>query len=246
MSDANEWKDKIKWPDVDSWDWEASGKANKELVSGDAFILHWLLNGYFERLISFMDFEEAAVAMIDPDQQDAIKSLFEKLTDLYIKILDKHIQYYHAEGFTVHDDWGSQMAPFFSPEVTRKLIVPAMRRLTDHLHSKGCYADFHSCGHIEQQVPNMIEAGWDSWTGMAMNDTQGLYEKYGDKIVLGVVPDQFGPNTPEADQRAAAREFAKKFCNPKKPCLLSSYGAAVLTPAYREELYKESRIRFGG
>jgi hypothetical protein len=79
---------------------------------------------------------------------------------------------------------------------------------------------------------------------MAMNDTRGLYEKYGDQIILGVVPEQFDPAaTPEEEQRAKAREFAKQFCNPRKPCILNTYGAAVLTHAYREELYKESRIR---
>jgi hypothetical protein len=244
MRNANEWKARLKWPDVDAWDWEGSARENEAFLNDGAMVMHWILNGYFERLISFMGFAEAAVAMIDEEQQDAVKELYERLTDLYIRIVDKHIDYYHAEAFTVHDDWGSQMAPFFSPAVTAELLVPAMRRLTDHIHARGAIADFHSCGHIEQQVPNMIAAGWDSWSGMAMNDTQGLYEKYGDQIILGVVPDQFDPaTTPEEEQRAAAREFAKKFCNPHKPCLFNMYGAAVLTPAYREELYKLSRIR---
>jgi uroporphyrinogen-III decarboxylase len=193
-----------------------------------------------------MDFENAAVAMIDEDQQDAVKELYDKLADLYIKIIDKHIKYFGAEAFCVHDDWGSQMAPFFSPAVTKELLVPAMRKLTDHIHSKGAWADFHSCGHIEQQVPNMIAAGWDSWSGMAMNDTQGLYKKYGDKIIIGVVPDQFPPDTPEAEQRAAAKKFVDQFCSADKPCVVNMYGAAVLTPAYREELYKQSRIKLGG
>jgi hypothetical protein len=244
MADANEWKAKIKWPDVDAWDWEGSAKENEAYLNDGVLVMHWIMNGYFERLISFMDFAEAAVAMIDEEQQDALKELFERLTDLYIKIVDKHVDYYHAEAFCVHDDWGSQQAPFLSPEVTRELLVPAMKRLTDHIHKRGAIADLHSCGHIEQQVPNMIAAGWDSWSGMAMNDTQGLYQKYGDKIVLGVIPDQFDPaNTPEEEQRAKAREFAQKFCDPKKPCTVNMYGAAVLTPAYQEELYKESRLR---
>jgi hypothetical protein len=246
MKNANEWKTKIKWPDVDAWDWEGSAKENEAFLNNGTVVFHWIMNGYFERLISFMDFAEAAVAMVDEEQQDAVKELYERLTDLYIKIVDKHVEYYHAEAFCVHDDWGSQMAPFLSPAVTRELLVPAMRRLTDHIHSRGAIADLHSCGHIEQQVPNMIAAGWDSWSGMPMNDTQGLYEKYGDKIVLGVVPDQFDPmSATEEEQRAAARQFAAKFCNPEKPCLVNMYGAAVLTPAYREELYKESRIRMG-
>jgi hypothetical protein len=207
-------------------------------------VMHWILNGYFERLISFMDFAEAAVAMIDEDQQDAVKELYERLTDLYIKIVDKHIDYYHAEAFYIHDDWGSQMAPFFSPDVAKELLVPAMRRLTDHIHSRGAIAELHSCGHVAQQVPNMIAAGWDTWSGMPMNDTYGLYDKYGDKIIIGVIPEQFDPaTTPEEAQREKAREFAAKFCNPKKPCVINMYGAAVLTQPYKEELYKESRIR---
>ena len=36
----------------------------------------------FERLISFMDFENAAVALIDDSQKDAVKS-FSSLCDLY-------------------------------------------------------------------------------------------------------------------------------------------------------------------
>jgi hypothetical protein len=82
---------------------------------------------------------------------------------------------------------------------------------------------------------------------MAMNDTQTAYEQYGDKIVLGVIPDQFDPaTTSEEEQRAAARKFVDKFCKPGKSCLVNYYGAAVLTPAFREELYKYSRQKLAG
>jgi hypothetical protein len=29
LSDASDWKTKIKWPDIDSWDWEGSAKENE-------------------------------------------------------------------------------------------------------------------------------------------------------------------------------------------------------------------------
>jgi hypothetical protein len=93
----------------------------------------------------------------------------------------------------------------------------------------------------------MIEAGWDSWSGMAMNDTQGDYEKYGDKIIIGVIPDQWDPAvTPEEKQREEARKFVDRFCRPGKPAIINYYGAQVLTPAFREELYRYSRIKLGG
>jgi hypothetical protein len=96
------------------------------------------------------------------------------------------------------------------------------------------------------QVPSIIEAGWDCWGPQAMNDTQMLYEKYGDQIVIGVIPDQYPPDASEEQQRAEAAKFVEKFCNPDKPAHLSFYGMPALTPVYREELYRLSRIKFSG
>lgn len=246
LNDANEWEEKIVSPDVDSWDWEGSAKINEEYLDHTRALTPNIMTGYYERLISFMDFDKAVMALIDEDQKDAVKALFEKLTDVYIKIVDNLDEYFNVDTITVHDDWGSQRAPFFSPDTTREMIVPAMKRLTDHIHSKGLIAELHSCGHLEIQVPSIIAAGWDSWNPQAMNDTQMIYEKYGDQIVIGVIPDPLPPDATEDDQRAAAKNFAEKYCNPDKPATINMYGMMTLTPVFREELYRQSRIRFGG
>jgi len=246
LSDANEWYDKLVWPDIDSWDWEGSAKENEEYLSSDCYNVCWFLNGWYERLISFMDFQGAIVAMIDEDQMQAVKDLFDKLSDLYIRIFDKFMKYFpKIDGFYIHDDWGSQKETFFSPATAEEMIVPYMRKVTDYLHSRGMFCELHSCGQLYKQVPNMIKAGWDVWCGQAMNDTQKIYEEYGDKIIIGVIPDMFDPAaTSEDEQRAAARDYAGKFCNPDKPSVFSFYGAPALTDAFREELYKQSRIKY--
>jgi hypothetical protein len=96
-----------------------------------------------------------------------------------------------------------------------------------------------------KQVPNMIAAGWDSWTPQAMNDTQKIYELYGDKILIAVIPDSFDPSTAtEEEQREAAKAYAEKFCSREKPSIFSFYAAPLLTPVFREELYKQSRILY--
>lgn len=243
LNDANEWEEKLVWPDLDSWDWEASAK-NITLKS-NVFNNVWIMNGWYERLISFMDFDNAIVALIDDDQKDAVIALFDKLSDLYIKMIDKHLEYFpNINGFTIHDDWGAQKDTFFSPATAMEMIVPAMKKVTDYLHSKGLYADLHSCGMLEKQVPSIIAAGWDTWTPQAMNDTHMIYEKYGDKIMIGVIPKPFAPDASEEEQRAAARAFVEKFCQPGKSCSISLYGATVLTQAFREELYIQSRIKY--
>ena len=119
-----------------------------------------------------------------------------------------------------------------------------MKRLTDHVHSRGKLADLHSCGHLEMQVPAIIAAGWDFWTPQPMNDTHMLYEKYGDQIMLGIIPEEFPENAGEEVQKAAAAKFADKFCNPDKPAMLSLYARNLATPIFRKELYRLSRIRF--
>jgi hypothetical protein len=246
IEDANEIKDKVIWPDIDKWDWEGCAKANTEYLSRPVYNICWFLNGWYERLISFMDFEGAVVAMIDEDQKDAVKDFFGKLSDLYIRIFDKYLTYFpQIDGFCIHDDWGSQKETFYSPATAEEMIVPYMKRVTDFLHSRGKSCELHSCGQLLKQVPNIIAAGWDSWFPQPMNDTQKIYELYGDKLIVGVIPDHFDTAaTSEEEQRARAREYADKFCRPDKPSFYSLNAGQYLTPAFREELYKQSRINY--
>jgi len=251
FDDANDWKDHINFEEVykkvDSWDWEGSAAMNKEyLASGPKTC--WFLNGaWFERLISFMTFEGAAMALLDDDQIDAVKELIHETTSLYMYIVDKCEKHYeNLPGYCIHDDWGSQMAPFFSEDVAREVFLPEMKRFVDHVHSYGKYIELHSCGKCESRCGVFVDAGFDSWTPMAMNDTAKLHETYGDKIVISVVCNELADpaNASEEELRAAARSFAKKFASPEKVAALSTmYGnPAYLTKAFREELYKASRL----
>ncbi len=248
IEDANEIKDKIVFPDVDKWDWEGSAEANKAYLRPENANCMWFLNGWYERLISFMDFEGAIMALIDEDQQDAVHEFFGRLSDLYIKILDHAIKAYpQIDMFCIHDDWGSQKETFFAPAVAEEMIVPYMKVVTDFLHSKGKYCDFHCCGNNMKQIPNMIKAGWDSWCPQAMNDTAKEYELYGDKIIIGVMPKAFDPKTaPEEEQRASARDFVDRFMQPGKPATINFNAMSYLTPAFNEELYEYSRKKCCG
>ena len=246
LEDVNDWKKVIQFPDIHSWDWEGSRAANAGYVDTDRFICMTIMTGFFERLISFMDFEQAAMALIDEDQQDAVHELFDALADLYIAMIDKYIECYHFDLLCLHDDWGSQRAPFFSLNTAREMIVPHIRRVTDYCHSRGVFVDLHSCGKNEPVVPGYIDAGCDSWTGQTMNDKRMLYEKYGDKLILGIGPDvPLQGGTPEgaAEAKAAAERFVKLYGPgfPERPVLASAMGAPA---EYVETIYTESRKAF--
>jgi hypothetical protein len=243
FTDVNEWKDKLTIPDVDSWDWAQA--AIDTTIDRRLSPIVSLVNGFwFERLISLMDFEHAAVALIDEEQQPALLELFEAMTNMGIKVIDKMCEHFPSlDGINIHDDWGSQKAPFFSEEIARTYFLPFMQEMTSHIHSKGRYTSLHSCGHNASRIELFIDAGFDEWQPQPMNDTQGLYEQYGDKIIISVYPDPIKPDATDEDYRQAARDFVDRFCQPGKPSLLG--GTALnQNPAFTEELYTYSRKHF--
>ena len=248
VTDANSIMDKVVWPNPENWDWEQSAKNNNgTYLKEENCNVIWFLNGWFERLISFMDFENAIMALYDEDQKSAVHAFFEKLTELYVKVFEKYIDYFpDVDGFCIHDDWGAQKETFFSPELAEEMIVPYMKRLTDYIHSRGKFCELHSCGQNFKQVPNFIKAGWDIWQGQPMNDTHELYKLYGDQIILGVFPDPFDVSADESEQRLAAQRFVDQFMQPGKPCILNFNDRSRWTIPFMEELYCYSRQKAAG
>ncbi len=262
LDDISEWREKIVWPDIEKWDWEGSAKINNgTYLKPENFNQMWFQTGFYERLIAFMEFEGAIMALYDEDSQEEVAAFFDKLTDFYITIFDKAIKTFpYIDAFFIHDDWGSQKETFFSPDLAEKMIVPYMRRLTDFLHSKGKFCELHSCGNNYKQVANYIKAGWDAWAPQLMNDSYKIYDDFGDKILIATFPQNIPEEImalptdqergaafaklPEEEQRRIAREYVDRCCQPGKSSFYNFYAAHWLTPAFREEMYKQSRINY--
>ncbi len=242
LESVDEWKDKIKLPDIEQWDWLSEAK---KIVADPRFSLEFtFVNGFwFERLISFMDFMDAAVALIDEDYQEDIKELFGAMTDMGCKLVDKFCTLWPMLDFIeTHDDWGAQKAPFFSQDVADELFVPYMKQLNDKIHSWGRHSLLHSCGHNEDRIQAYIDGGFDYWGPQEMNDIGALYDKYGDKIVIGVFPEETNlVQLSEEEQRAAARRFADRYCQPDKPVIMGVNATKRTTPIFMDEIYRYTR-----
>ena len=262
LEDISEWREKIVWPDIEKWDWEGSAKLNNgTYLRPENFNQMWFQTGFYERLIAFMEFEGAIMALFDEDSQEDVMAFFDKLTDFYITIFAKAIDTFpYIDAFFIHDDWGSQKETFFSPDLAEKMIVPDMKRLTDYLHSRGKFCELHSCGNNYKQVENYIKAGWDAWAPQLMNDSYKIYDDFGDKILIATFPQNIPEEImalptdqergaafaklPEEEQRRIAREYVDRCCRPDKSSFYNFYAAHWLTPAFREEMYKQSRINY--
>ena len=242
LDDANNWKKVVRLPDIDAWDWEAEAAALTIDARFPAYVT--FVNGFwFERLISFMDFMPAAMALIDDEQIDAVKELFAAMTELGCRLVDKFCDCWpQIDCIETHDDWGAQKAPFFSMDTAYDLFVPFMKQLTDRIHARGRHALLHSCGHNEERVQCYIDGGFDMWAPQPMNDIGALYDNYGDKIVLCVFPQETDlAQRSEAEQRAAARALVDRFSAPGKPVMLGMEAFRRGTPAFEDEIYRYSR-----
>lgn len=210
MDDLSDWKDVLQWPDLDACDWAGIKERNKDYLNTDKLISTTIYTGYLERLISFVEFEDAAIALIDPDYEEDVTEIFTRLTDLYIDYARRMHEWYNVEYFLVHDDWGTQRAPMIAPDTQREMILPHVKRLVDAIHEMGCLYEQHSCGFIHDTIPNIIDSGADTWVGQECCDKEMLVDKYHDVFKFGVrVPNAPGA-TPEQSV-AALKEYYEKY-----------------------------------
>lgn len=179
MDDIEDWPDIVKFPDFSAFDWEGCAKENAELLNTDELKHTIIYTGFFERLIAFVGFENAAMALVDEDQLESVHELFDRLADMHIEFARHMHRYFGVELIELHDDWGTQTSTMFSRATYDELIAPYIKRIADTLHAEGMLYYQHSCGCIGDFIPALIETGADTWTGQDnANDKPALVEKH--------------------------------------------------------------------
>jgi uroporphyrinogen decarboxylase len=70
----------------------------------------------------------------------------------------------HGEGIDIvymADDYCSQRAPLFSPELFKRFCAPYLRKMTDLAHAHGKKFLLHVCGAVRPLLPTIIDCGVD-------------------------------------------------------------------------------------
>ena len=207
VTDIDEWETQVKSiPDPDTWDWAGCYERTKDRLDPDRCTTIAQPGCLFERFIALMDFENAAIALIDEDQKEAAHRLLRTITDVHKKFYKNAFEWFHPTIMNFNDDWGSQRAEFFKEETVREMLLPYVKELCSYVHSLGCYWELHCCGFVEHFVKYFVEAGYDSWGGQPLNDKWKLKQLYGDKMIFtGHL--HCPADATEAEQDAAVEKF---------------------------------------
>ena len=151
---------------------------------GERYLLArwWYL--YFERLWSLRGMENALTDFyLYPEE---VHRLFGKLTDFYVRAMERAKEELDADGFFASDDIGTQNSPFFSLEIFREFFKPYYKRLCDKAHDLGMHFWLHTCGNVELFLEDFIEIGLDVIHPIQKNtmDENEIARKYGDRLCI--------------------------------------------------------------
>ena len=242
VPDMAEWEKYVSIPDLDHINWEEMKTMNEEYLSGDRFNILNITSGPWERLMSLMDVAEAAMALIDEDQQEGIHRFFEAYCTFFDDFITRVAKNCNIDGVLMHDDWGHQNSAFFSRDTAREMLLPYLKRIVASCHKNGLIYEQHSCGKNESFVDMYAEAGVDLYCPQNINDFDYMLEKCkGTGLVLACPAPMLAPDASEDDIYAAAQNWFEHYGKYRV-----MVGSMFPNPLFNAALYEISRKAYAG
>ena len=115
--------------------------------------LYYLL---FERAWALMGMESFMVAFHTHPEE--MHELLGRITDYDIRVFDRYLEL-GVDAVSFSEDLGSQKALMISPAAFREFILPQYQRCFAHVLAAGKVVRFHSCGCVQDIVPDLASIG---------------------------------------------------------------------------------------
>lgn len=184
IKDITRWRDYVKAPEVEFPEeaWKPFIEAANKVDRTQKFVAPFGAPGIFEKVHYLMGMEEAMISFYE--EPEAMHELIDFLTDYEISAAKEVIKHLHPDALFHHDDWGSQISSFLSPDMFEEFILPAYKKIYGFWKANGVQLIVHhSDSYAANLVPAMIECGIDIWQGaISTNDLPSLIKQYGGKI----------------------------------------------------------------
>lgn len=252
LEDMNDWKEVIQWPDLDEIDFDEMKTMNETYLGTDRINQLGIHLGFWERMMCLMDVSNAAIALLDEDQEYAVQAFLDKLSDFYCDYITRVSKIGRIDSVMVHEDWGTNASAFFSLETARKFFVKPIKKVVDTCHSMDIIYEHHCCGKAQALAPAMVECGTDYWFPQStINDVDKLIEDFKNDHLTFAVGN---PILPKGSSREEVRKIAKDFVDKYKNkgvlfCADSSTTRVPghdhsLFPVFQEAVYEYSRLAY--
>ncbi|WKY43717.1 uroporphyrinogen decarboxylase family protein [Eubacteriaceae bacterium ES2] len=223
IKDIENWKDYITMPNVtySDGDWAPAVAHANSVDRNEKFVTAVYFYGVFEQTHFMMGMEDALMAFYE--EPEAMHELIDFIVEHEIATAKEYFKYIKPDALFHHDDWGSQLSTFLSPEMFEEFLLPAYKKLYGFWKDNGVEIIVHHADcYAATLVPFMIEMGIDIWQGvMSSNNIPELVEKYGEQITfMGGIDDgkidraEWTPELVAAEVEKVCRENVTKFFIP--------------------------------
>ena len=185
IKDIETWRDAVKIPEVstDPDDWAQAKAMVDEVDKNEYLATGFFAPGLFERVHRLMGFENAFISMLEEPE------LFQELVDTIaadrLKNLQILVEKTRPDMVLSHDDWGTKLSLFMSPDNWREFFKPHYADIYAYLKSEDIIVMHHADSFLEPIIEDMVEIGIDVWQGaLPENDISKLQKQLAGRMTL--------------------------------------------------------------
>lgn len=182
--DVAEWRKYVKAPNVifPESDWEPFIKQAQAVDRNEYFVTSAVIPGIFEQCHYLLEIQNCLIAFYE--EPEAMHELIDYIADWEVQYAEQICKYIKPDAIFHHDDWGSQISTFLSPDMFEEFYLPAYKKVYGYYKEHGVELIIHhSDSYAATLVPFMIDMGIDIWQGvMNSNNIPELIKKYGGQI----------------------------------------------------------------
>lgn len=186
IKDIEHWRDYVKAPSLEfpKEIWDTCKGIYDEVDKEKSYKATLIVNGIFEKVHYLCSIDEALINYIE--YPDEMHELIDYITNWELEMAKDICKNLHPNAIFHHDDWGTEISSFLSPEMFREFFLLPYQKLYKYYHEHGVELVIHHCdSYAANLVPTMIDMGIDVWQGcMSSNDVPSLVKQYGDKITF--------------------------------------------------------------
>lgn len=184
VKDIEHWQDYVKVPNViyDKAAWEPFVRLAEAVDRKEQFATFSYAPGVFEQCHYLLEIQNCMMDFYEyPEEMHA---LIDCITQFELNYAAEVCKYLKPDALFHHDDWGSQISTFLSPDMFREFIKPAYERIYGYYKAHGVQIIVHhSDSYAATLVPDMIDMGIDIWQGViTTNNIPKLIAQYGGQI----------------------------------------------------------------
>jgi uroporphyrinogen decarboxylase len=119
------------------------------------YSIHAEVSSPLDYLLDYLNYENALMAMaIDPEK---VKKILERFTAGVVKMAEGLAENCDIDAIKISSPFAG--SDFISPEYYREYELPYLKSVSDAIKDKGKYSYVHTCGHINDRLEIMKEAG---------------------------------------------------------------------------------------